>query len=67
MATELVDDVFNSKQAMHGRVADLRCLWATCMQGAEDSKAILFSLIVEREVHDGDTLPVGVGIGRTIV
>ena len=43
--TELVGDVCNSKLAMHGRVAELHCLWATCMQGAEDNKAILFSLI----------------------
>ena len=37
--------VFCSKLAVHARVGDLCCLWATCMQGTEDNKAILFSLI----------------------
>ena len=45
VTTELVDKVFNSKLAMHGRVAELRCLWATCMEGTEENETKPFCLI----------------------
>ena len=49
VATELVGDVFNSKQAIHGRVAssvELRCLWAACMQGLKITKPYCLVLLV---------------------
>ena len=37
--------VFYSKLAVHGRVADLRCVWVARMQGAEENETKPFCLI----------------------
>ena len=37
--------VFYSNLAVHGSVADLRCLWVACTQGAEENETKPFCLI----------------------